>query len=510
VVEVMLRRVGLAVAAAVLALLPLAAPVGAADAVTFGTPTATPTFGTGIAFDQPVTATVKAKYVDILIDRPGLLGPEVHSIPTTGDISSTKLEYSLLEQDEHIYPNTTFTAHWRVTDTAGNVYNGPKTTVTYADTRFHWQTATGKLVTVHWYQGTDSFGQRALSIADAGVAKAEDLFGVTETEPVDFYVYADLQAFYDALGPGTRENVGGEALPEIRTLFALITPDQIDQSWVGTVIPHELTHLVFDTATRNPYHDPPHWLNEGLAVYLSQGFGTDDRTLVKNAVNAGTLIPLQGLIGQFPTQGDKFALGYAEAVSAVDYMVRTYGREAVQKLVKTYGTGVSDDQAFTAAFGVDTTAFGKAWLADVGAREPAEQGPLPDPTGPLPSGWSASPAIAAVPSAAASASAASSASAAPGSSSSGAPLPTLAAPSSVAGSPAASAGGSAAGVGAGSSPAAPSAAAPSPTPGLIAQVPASTTAPNTGLAWIFGLIAVLLAAAGIGMLAFRGRFAEPR
>ena len=37
------------------------------------------------------------------------------------------------------------------------------------------------------------------------MAKAEELFGVTETEPIDFYVYASQAPFYDALGPGTRE-----------------------------------------------------------------------------------------------------------------------------------------------------------------------------------------------------------------------------------------------------------------------------------------------------------------
>ncbi len=56
---------------------------------------------------------------------------------------------------------------------------------------------------------------------------------MTETEPVDFYIYADQYAFYDALGPGTRENVGGEAHADIRTMFALITPDEIDASWVS-------------------------------------------------------------------------------------------------------------------------------------------------------------------------------------------------------------------------------------------------------------------------------------
>ena len=64
-------------------------------------------------------------------------------------------------------------------------------------------------------------------------------------------------------------------------------PSQIDDAWVGIVIPHELTHLVFDTAAGNPYHQPPRWLNEGLAVYESQGYDASDRGLVADAVGVG-------------------------------------------------------------------------------------------------------------------------------------------------------------------------------------------------------------------------------
>src|SRR5439155_2040184 len=152
--------------------------------------------------------------------------------------------------------------------------------VFYLDTRFDWQTRIGLLVRIHWYDGGDAFGRRALDIADKGVQQAEDLLGVKESELIDFFVYASQVPFYDALGPGTRENVGGQAQADIRTMFALITPDQIDDAWVGTVPPHELTHLVFNTAVRNPYHFPPRWLNQGLAVYLSVGYGVDDRALV--------------------------------------------------------------------------------------------------------------------------------------------------------------------------------------------------------------------------------------
>jgi aminopeptidase N len=123
---------------------------------------------------------------------------------------------------------------------------------------------------VHWYEGDAAFGRHALEIGEQAVKDTSELLGVTETDPIDFFVYADQGAFYDALGPGTRENVGGQANAEIRTLFALITPNEINDPWVDVVVPHELVHMVFDTAVTNPYHFPPRWLNEGLAVYLSE------------------------------------------------------------------------------------------------------------------------------------------------------------------------------------------------------------------------------------------------
>ena len=210
---------------------------------------------------------------------------------------------------------------------------------------------------------------------------------MTETEPIDFYIYGDLASFRDALGPGTRDNVGGQAHAGIRTLFALITPEDIDQPWVGVVVPHELVHLVFDTAVDNPFRFPPRWLNEGLAVYLSEGYGAQDRGRVEGAVASDELIPLVALGGQFPTDSDRTFLAYAESVSAIDYLVREKGQDAVVALVTAYADGLTDDEAFTRALGQDLAAFQAGWLDDLGAAEPEQYGPQPAPPGPLPAGW---------------------------------------------------------------------------------------------------------------------------
>ena len=50
-----------------------------------------------------------------------------------------------------------------------------------------WKTQSGGIVTVHWFDGSDAFGKRALKIAQDAIADGSALLGVTETEPVDFY-----------------------------------------------------------------------------------------------------------------------------------------------------------------------------------------------------------------------------------------------------------------------------------------------------------------------------------
>ncbi len=384
------RRLAVAIVAVVAVAAAVAPAAAAASFATFGKPTATGSFGQDIVFEQPVTVDRPIGTAELLVTFADAIGPTViEATPPTGT-GAVDLTYTFKLADQgHLLPNTPLTAAWRIApaDDPGATVTGPSVKVVYSDERFDWRTKDGKVVRVHWYQGDEAFGQRALEIGEKAVEKAAALLGVTETEPVDFFIYADQKSFYDALGPATRENVGGQADSEIRTLFALIQPSEINDAWVEAVIPHELTHLVFNTAVENPYHFPPRWLNEGLAVYESEGFKSADRSDVVRAAKDGSLIPLTGLTGQFPTTADRFRLAYSESVSAVDFLVRTYGQDALVGLITSYKDGRTDDEAFQTATGVTMSGFSDAWLADYGATPPTRTGPQPPPAGPVPSSW---------------------------------------------------------------------------------------------------------------------------
>jgi hypothetical protein len=381
-------RLGLLLVAIASAISSMAVTSGP-PAAFFGTPTAESTLGEPITFHTTFTTSEQAPpRVELLVRLPDqtaltVLPAQVSGGP--GELTAT----AVLEG--HQAPNTTLIYQFRARG-VGPTALGPEAQVTVLDDRFEWRTLEGEVVRLHWYEGSEAFAQRALQIGEEAVRNARDLLGVTDFAPVDFFIYGSEVDFRGALGPGTRENVAGQAHSNIRTMFGLLEPHEIDSDWVDILVAHELTHLVFDAATDNPLHLPPRWLNEGVAVYLSEGNSASRREPVDRARREDSLIPLDGLGGLFPTTFDEFLLAYGESVSAVDYFVRTHGEEKLWQLVRSYAAGVSDDEAFIAATGADLAAFNADWMDSLGTEVPLPFGPQPGPTGPVPAGWNVGPA----------------------------------------------------------------------------------------------------------------------
>ena len=384
----------LALALSAFIVVALAAPTASlAASPTFGTPSVTADLGQPITFSSTIDGDDIAA-VDVVVHLQG--NPTSIILAADAQINDTyEAQDNINIGDSAIcaclsegqsQPNTKFDFAFRVHASDGSISTGPVAQGVVEDARFQWQTLSSGQVNVHWYAGDQSFGQAAADVANDGINKASQLLGVTLDQPADVFVYDTEDAMRSAVSPD-RENVAGEAFPHLDTLYVLIPHDQQADAFAGTLIRHELTHLVLHRATDNPYHDVPHWLDEGVAVYLSEGYTDYWKSFVDPAVANKTLIPLQGLTSEFPSVQSEFYLAYGEAVAAVDYFIRTYGDDKFWSLVKSYANGVSDDDAFTAATGADFEAFNKAWFESLGLEPQNPVGPQPGAAGPLPSDW---------------------------------------------------------------------------------------------------------------------------
>ena len=353
------HRIGLRLAAALVCVpvvLISTAGTAAAATVTFGTGSAKSTFGTSIDFTQPYSGAA-VQSASILITLPDYVGPLVVPLTSAG---SDALTYSMDTSGGAVKPFVPVVGQFEVVLSDGTVADGPQIRITYDDDRFTWKTLVGKVVRLHYIDASDSFAQQMLNEADTGVADAATLFGVTETAPIDYYVYPSQNAFQQ--GTNQPDTVGGTVVESVRICYATVEPD--NTSYAAQVMPHEPTHVVFWDATHNSYHEQPRWLNEGFAQYVSQGYDSDSRQMVQQAAQSGTLYSLLGLTNYFPLDANRIQLVYAESVAAADFMVTKYGKPAIAKLAKAYAGGATDDEAFTAAFGVDVAAFDKAFMAD--------------------------------------------------------------------------------------------------------------------------------------------------
>ncbi|HEX5501217.1 MAG TPA: peptidase MA family metallohydrolase, partial [Thermomicrobiales bacterium] len=135
---------------------------------------------------------------------------------------------------------------------------------------------------------------------------------------------------------------------------------------VRRVIPHEMSHQLLYQATDNPYGGPPHWLDEGLAVYNQETPDGEFGTMLRQAVRDGALIPVRALNSNFPLDPDQALLSYAESLSVVQFIVKTYGDAKLGRLLTSFKDELSYDEALQAALGVDTDGLDRAWKASLG------------------------------------------------------------------------------------------------------------------------------------------------
>ncbi len=360
-----------------------AAADGSLD-VTFGAPVASGSLTQAVEFTTTFEAAERPDRVELLTRIEGATSDQVRQAVVEEVSDGSWL--ARVTDTGFTAPNTVRDFRFRAVDDDRSVA-GPTGRFTLVDDRYEWRSVRDGPMTLHWYTGDEAFARRALDVGIRAIDEAASLLGVTDVAAMDFFVYDSSEALYGALGPGTRENVGGQANPLIRTMVGVIRPEDVDSDWVDVLVAHELTHMVFADVTDNPYHQPPRWLNEGLAVYLAEGYGVGDRAQVADAAAGGVLTPLSAIAGLFPTSYDSFSLAYAQSVSAVDFFIDTYGQDALVRLIGTYREGVTDDEAFEAATGADFRAFDDAWLAAQGVSRPEPYGPQPAPRAPQPSVW---------------------------------------------------------------------------------------------------------------------------
>ena len=338
-------------------------------------------FPNSISFSSHVQSSgsdiVKAQFVYYL-DR---LGASDSTTRENLDIEpgpNIDLHYTWDTSKTTVLPWSPIVFYWRVTDAQGNVYESEPQKVYYRDTRFNWQERANDQVVVLWHDKPADFGDKVFEIAQQAIQKQEKIFGRPLTIPIRIIIYNSPQEF-SAWHSVALDWVGGEAFPDFGLTTQIVSSDRPDQHWLKAVIPHEISHLYLYQTAHNASAPIPVWLNEGLAQYNEFiDSGTD--YLVEQAVKENRLLPLTSLAAGFGQHDEaRIRLSYAEALSAVRYLAKTYGEAGISRLLAAYRQGLTTEDAFRTALGISMGQFQQDWAVSVGARAESMITPTPWP-----------------------------------------------------------------------------------------------------------------------------------
>ncbi len=361
-----MRRLAAFAATLVIAivLVGLARPAPAAAFSGFGARSASAQYGQAITFSVALPGGAPDRLELLLQFGPDPDATFVAPVAASG----TSASYTWDASTQYVTPNTPITYRWRATS-GGAVTVSPAATLVYADNRpgLDWRSARMGEATVHWYGGAEAQARRFGDLTSGAVTRATRMLGHALDGPIDIFVYATQSDFFGALGPGAREWTGAATFPDIRTVFMWLGGGP--GSYLDTALVHEVTHVVFYDATRNPYHSPASWLNEGFAVWSEQQNADAAAQTVRSEVSNG-LFSFDAITGQFPIGARGSSLSYAEGATMVDMIIRTYGQGAMAAIAAAYRAGATDAEALHAGTGVSADQLYADYFSAFGASEP--------------------------------------------------------------------------------------------------------------------------------------------
>jgi hypothetical protein len=255
-------------------------------------------------------------------------------------------------------PGTSLDYWWLVKDGSGAVLETQPEHYQIKDNRYQWQTLSEGKINLYWYKGDAAFARALMSTAQQSLAKMAADTGASPAKNIDIYIYngsRDLQG--SMIYPS--EWTGGVAFTSHNVVAIGISPDSL--TWGQGAMSHELTHIVINQVTFNPYSGLPVWLNEGLAMYSEGALTPQFSVPLANAVSAGALISVRSLSSPFSADSAKANLSYAESYSLVNFLVKQYGADKMSELLDTFRQGSAYDNAFQKTYGFDLDGLQTGW-----------------------------------------------------------------------------------------------------------------------------------------------------
>jgi len=273
-------------------------------------------------------------------------------------------------------PGTTVKYWWTIEDQAGNKLVTSIQKVKFDDIRYSWQEMTEDKLTILWYKGNQTFAQKLMAGSQEALERLAKDTGVYPEKHITMYIYANSKDLQGAM-IFAREWTGGTAYTEYGTIAIGVSPDNLN--WGIKALAHELGHSVIHQITFSPYGNVlPTWLDEGLALHSEGEIDPYLEEWLKKAIERDRLISVRSLSSPFSAIPEEAYISYAQSQSLVDFLIKSYGKDKIFKLLMILKEGATCDEALTQVYSFDQDGLEKLWLQSLPSPGKAQTAPACD------------------------------------------------------------------------------------------------------------------------------------
>jgi tetratricopeptide (TPR) repeat protein len=232
----------------------------------------------------------------------------------------------------------------------------------------------------------------AMPLAQSALKTFSAKYGFTPKGPILVEVFPKHDDFaVRTLGLPGMLGALGACFGRVVTLDSPRAREPGSFSWQATLW-HEMAHVITLQMSNQRI---PRWLTEGISEYeeaqARPEWGREMEVPFARALERGKTLKLSDLNSGF-TRPDTIALAYFQASLLVDHIVRTYGAEKLQALVRSYGEGLEGNAAVEKTIGVSLDQLQSSFDTALDARFGALRAALRPLPGAAPDGERSAPA----------------------------------------------------------------------------------------------------------------------
>jgi len=203
-----------------------------------------------------------------------------------------------------------------------------------------------------------------VNTADSALTGARERLIKILNDSLDYrpaiYIPENPADFREVVGAAFPDWGAAAALP-YRQLIAIKSPASFPLGRsLSELLQHEYTHLAME---RRLYHiQPPRWLDEGMAMFISSEWGWGENINMTRAVIFNSMVPLREIEELNTFSEGRAQIAYSESYLAVKYLLDSYGRESFNLFLDELKKNRPVDQALMTAIGSGYDGFEKEYF----------------------------------------------------------------------------------------------------------------------------------------------------